>query len=123
MKLAHEFDSVNEVCIFQVTDHYHRTTDSKHLILTTCKLHEEFGYRRFLYDTRLAHITPASTLETYDAASPASQPGQVLRGLKCAMLYAKIGDDEHFIENVARNQGYTFRIFSQFDEAVRWLTT
>jgi hypothetical protein len=41
---------------------------------------------------------------------------------KAAILDQNLSEDRHrFLENVAVNRGYNFKIFDDFDEAIEWL--
>lgn len=40
-----------------------------------------------------------------------------------AVVFRQVGRQERFYENVCRNRGYNFCVFSDMDAAMSWLTT
>ena len=79
------------------------------------------GCHRLLYDMREARLGE-SISNLYDRPEQA----QVLgfdRTHRAAMLCSGIDEKVEFLETVARNRGFQFRIFTDEAECLAWLTT
>jgi hypothetical protein len=63
-----------------------------------------------------------STLGMFDLASGLEDIGMP-RNLKMATLVKSDLSNHTFFETVAQNRGWTYRVFTDFREAVEWLKT
>ncbi len=83
---------------------------------------DEHGLRRILVDTRQAQVR----LSTMDLYRFGSSLNQVLPfGTRIATLYTEeafSSEDARFLESVSSIRGIPFRVFTEVDEALAWLS-
>ena len=96
--------------------------DAKTLSESTASLVEELNrtsYRKILLDH--SEATPLlSVLEQHERPEVAEKIG-VQRACRVAIVYRKDHETYLFIETVARNKGFSVKIFTSTEEAVNWL--
>ncbi|MBW1847959.1 MAG: hypothetical protein JRJ27_12640 [Deltaproteobacteria bacterium] len=96
--------------------------DAKTLSESTASLVEELNrtsYRKILLDH--SEATPLlSVLEQHERPEVAEKIG-VQRECLVAIVYRKDHETYEFIETVARNKGFSVKIFTSTEEAVSWL--
>ncbi len=61
-------------------------------------------------------------LDSYERSEKYSSFG-VKRSLKCALVFMRLNEDIIFFENVCRNRGWDFKVFTDYDEALFWLSS
>jgi len=96
--------------------------DAKTLSESTASLVEELnrtGYRKILLDH--SEATPVlSVLEQHKRPEVAGKIG-IHRACCVAIVYRKDHEAYFFIETVARNNGFSVKIFTSTEEAMSWL--
>ena len=80
---------------------------------------EHYGCNRILNDMRLAKMT-RGTIDIYNMPTTASNEG-VEKRCKRALVVSEESSDFHFLETVFLNQGHNVKMFTDIDEAMRWL--
>jgi hypothetical protein len=73
-----------------------------------------------LIDHRAA-IIKFATLQIYNLPATYLSVDQADQ-FRIANVFKQIGTDERFYETVCRNWGYRVRVFTDYDQAVQWLT-
>jgi hypothetical protein len=83
------------------------------------KIVQETGVRVVLNDLRNAK-PPESTLDVYNMPKMAQRAG-VSQFCKRALVVGNKGTDFHFLETVFINQGHQVRMFTEIEDAKKWL--
>ena len=89
------------------------------LAVDVAKRVAQYDCHRILNDMRQAKLT-RDTLDIYSMPSGAREAG-IVQHDKRALLVSEHSSDFHFLETVFINQGHQVKLFTQADEAVRWL--
>lgn len=120
MEYAFEFDKINNICIVRVTGKLHSPEDSIVLERLALQIYTDHGYSLFLYDMTEAQII-SGMMEAFQTADPPNEFAEKLRKFKGAILYSKLTDHGYFLETVAVNRGFAFKVFENADLAIQWL--
>lgn len=120
MKYSYELDNVENICNVIVSGSYRRDEDSATMKQFVCDFYEKTGCRMFFFDMTAASIT-SNTLASYEAGNPPEEIAKTLRRHRTAVLLTEITDDDRFFETVARNRGFNFQLFDEYNKAIEWL--
>ncbi len=60
-------------------------------------------------------------IDSYERSEKYSTFG-VKRFWKCAIVFKRLNEDVVFFENVCRNRGWDFKVFTDYEEAQLWLS-
>lgn len=118
--MFYEIDYINEQDYIMVTVTGDLTLPTlKELAVDVAGFIEQYGCNRILNDMRQANLT-GDAFNIYNMPKTASQAGI---GPHCrrALLVSELSSDFHFLETVFINQGHIVKIFTDLDEALRWL--
>ena len=121
MEYTTEYDDTNGICRVHVTGSHKRPEDSLVLQQFARGFAEERGCLRFLFDMTRAEIR-GDTLDIHQAGKFPGDTDYRQARQQIALVFADVTGDHRFLENVAINRGYNVRVFSDTDQAVRWLT-
>ncbi len=122
MEYAVEHDEDRGVCIVRVSGELRRPQDSKVLQEFACDFWARYECSRFLFDMREATVI-GSTMDTYRTGARPDADGVPRGQSKTALVYSGDLAEHKFLETVVSNRGYMLRVFDDFDEALKWLTT
>lgn len=79
----------------------------------------EYDCKRVLIDYTDCNVTE-STIGMFDLAAKLGDVG-VPRTMPIAAVAAGDLEDHRFVETVAQNRGWTYKVFTDLEEAERWL--
>ena len=91
----------------------------KDLAEDVAKVIEQHGCNRILNDMRRAKLTKG-TIDIYNMPKIANTSG-IKAHSKRALVVMEKSSDFHFLETVFINQGHIVKMFTDMDEAMRWL--
>jgi len=77
-----------------------------------------YGCRRFFADHRLSKLR-LDPVQIFDLPKTLRRHG--IFDHQAAVLFAKLGDDEKFVETICKNHGITARVFTSPELALAWL--
>jgi hypothetical protein len=77
-----------------------------------------YGCRRLFVDHRLSQLR-LDPVQIFDLPKTLRRHGLVEH--QAAVLFAKLGDDERFVETICKNHGITARVFTSPELALAWL--
>ena len=80
----------------------------------------EYSCRCFFADHRSSQLR-LNPVQIFDLPKTLRQHGIVEH--KAAVLFAKVGEDEQFVETICKNFGIMARVFNDLDIALAWLMT
>ena len=98
--------------------------DAQLLNMSTMKLVEEISHsncNRILMDHREA-MPKLPTIDLFDRPRIATEIG-IKRTTKIAIVYSTREDDYRFIETVGTNRGFNVKVFSDYEDCIKWLKT
>jgi len=118
--MSYEIDYINEqdYIVVTVTGDF-GLSSLKEMAADVAGSIERHGCSRILNDMREARLT-GNSFNIYNMPKTASQAGI---GPRCrrALLVKERTSDFHFLETVFINQGHIVKLFTDLDEALRWL--
>ena len=119
MDIEYKYSVDKDVLIAKITGTYIISDDTGVVRQVINKL-KEHDCSRLLFDFRDAKFV-VETLPAYDRPRVLEDIG-VKRLTKFASVFREFNEDACYTESVYRNRGWRMRNFSDFDEAIEWLT-
>ena len=120
MKSSITYDKELGLCITRVSGAYNRLNDSQKLFKNTCNFGANHSCSLFLFDMREATIIGGPIEVLYTVSNP--EKVGFRRHYRIAAVYSINVGQHKLMETVAQNRGYNFRVFSDMDEAIAFVT-
>ena len=119
MDIEYTYNASKDVVVAKVSGTY-IVSDDVSIVSEFVERMKEYNCSRILFDFREAEFV-VETLPAFDRPKILENLG-VKRSFKFASVYRELDENTRYTESVYRNRGWRMRDFTDYDEAVAWLT-
>lgn len=124
MAFTISFDNALKIILVVITGDY-ALPEAKQVLMATAAAVQEYACHRVVVDMRNANRL-LSVNEMFSAPAHYSdaflKTGKPVSSVMRAIVVAEMTQDTKFFENVMVNRGHRLRFFTDYAEAVAWLT-